>query len=55
MIFRIKEWPGFDEDAEREKIKQHKKDWDAGLLAVGGWIFLSYLWGAKIWGAKDKK
>ena len=27
----------------------------AGLLAVGGWTFLSYLWGAKIWGAKDKK
>ena len=27
----------------------------AGLLAVGGWTFLSYLWGAKIWGAIDKK
>ena len=22
-----------------------------GLLAVGGWTFLSYLWGAKIWGS----
>ena len=30
MIFRIKERPGCDEDAEREKLKQHKKDWDAG-------------------------
>ena len=30
MIFRLKERPGFDEDVEREKIKQHKKEWNAG-------------------------
>ena len=27
----------------------------AGMLAVGGWTFLSYLWGAKIWGSINKK
>jgi len=30
MIFRLKERPGFDEDVERKKIKQHKKEWNAG-------------------------